>query len=451
MKPAACCRAAALLALVGPALAAATYSVRDYGAVGNGSANDTASIQAAVDAAAKAGGGEVLLPPGTYRSSALFLRSHVEFNVAAGAVLEASPLPADWSGCNLAGVINGRGLEGVALEGGGTIDGGGAAFYDARGNFRPGDRPQTIVTLRNCSHVLIRGLTFRHSTRWTIVLSEVEHATVERIMIRNPEFGLARESDGVDLNNCRHALVQDCDIETGDDGICIKPQGRSRSPGEYDILVQRCTVATTCNAVKIGTGTSSDLHDMVIRDITVNRHSDIRSNGNPIKTDRWGSQNGSCIAAIAVESNDGDEVRNVAYENFTIDDCDTPIFVEIENRQTYAPHPSIGTIRDITFRNIRCLSSARASQINCQVPGRFHHLVFENIDIHNRETCSGNANPPRLTGAYPDAQRLGRMPAYGLFARDVDGLVFKGQIAFHDDGRTGRPAFVSDDSTIAGR
>ncbi|HEY9216662.1 MAG TPA: putative Ig domain-containing protein, partial [Phenylobacterium sp.] len=44
----------------------ATYNVRDYGATGNGVANDRAAIQAALDAAYAAGGGTVYIPAGTY-------------------------------------------------------------------------------------------------------------------------------------------------------------------------------------------------------------------------------------------------------------------------------------------------------------------------------------------------------------------------------------------------
>lgn len=46
------------------------FDVKNYGAVGNGIADDTSKIQAATTAAIAAGGGTVLFPPGTYLTSA---------------------------------------------------------------------------------------------------------------------------------------------------------------------------------------------------------------------------------------------------------------------------------------------------------------------------------------------------------------------------------------------
>lgn len=50
-----------------PASGVPMYDVRSYGAKGDGVADDTGAIQAAIDAAQNGGGGTVFLPPGTYR------------------------------------------------------------------------------------------------------------------------------------------------------------------------------------------------------------------------------------------------------------------------------------------------------------------------------------------------------------------------------------------------
>jgi len=78
--------------------AAATYvtlsslvlNVRDYGALGNGTTDDTAAIQAAITAVS-ASGGKVLIPGGTgttYRcDSTIVIKRRVEVEVAAGAIV----------------------------------------------------------------------------------------------------------------------------------------------------------------------------------------------------------------------------------------------------------------------------------------------------------------------------------------------------------------------------
>src|SRR5665647_3212920 len=67
--------------------ATGVFSVRDFGAVGDGKTLDTAAINKAVEACSTAGGGQVLLPPGRYLSGTVYLKSGVTFYLDAGATL----------------------------------------------------------------------------------------------------------------------------------------------------------------------------------------------------------------------------------------------------------------------------------------------------------------------------------------------------------------------------
>ena len=70
---------------------AQVYNVRDYGAVGDGQTLDSPAINAAIEAAVKGGGGQVLLPAGTYLSGSIRLKSNIDLHLAAGCTLLAAP------------------------------------------------------------------------------------------------------------------------------------------------------------------------------------------------------------------------------------------------------------------------------------------------------------------------------------------------------------------------
>jgi hypothetical protein len=63
---------------------AAAFDVAAYGAKGDGTTVNTAAIQKAIDAAAKAGNGVVVFQPGVYLSGALFLKSRMELRLDEG-------------------------------------------------------------------------------------------------------------------------------------------------------------------------------------------------------------------------------------------------------------------------------------------------------------------------------------------------------------------------------
>src|ERR1019366_6519099 len=90
--------AALIVVAVGfaPAVSAATYDVRTFGALGDGTTKDTAAFQKALDTCAVNGGGEVLVPAGRYLIGSLLMGNRTILRLERETVLVGSPDAADY-------------------------------------------------------------------------------------------------------------------------------------------------------------------------------------------------------------------------------------------------------------------------------------------------------------------------------------------------------------------
>ena len=73
------------------------FNVKQYGAIGDGQTKDTEAIYAALAACAKAGGGTVYFPAGTYLTGPVHIKDdHITLELGNGATLRASNDFADY-------------------------------------------------------------------------------------------------------------------------------------------------------------------------------------------------------------------------------------------------------------------------------------------------------------------------------------------------------------------
>lgn len=139
--------------------AAAGYSAKAFGAVGDGATDDTASIQSAIDTANAAGGGTVFLAPGTYvvsrttgQSYALSVKSNVELR---GAGPTATTISLASSTTNQTRIVFVGSASGVGLRDFGV---------DGNASNQPTPRTQQhAVLLDGSSHVLLDNLYLRNT------------------------------------------------------------------------------------------------------------------------------------------------------------------------------------------------------------------------------------------------------------------------------------------------
>ncbi|HEY3329436.1 MAG TPA: glycosyl hydrolase family 28-related protein [Capsulimonadaceae bacterium] len=180
-----------------------TVSVSDYGAVGDGIANDAPAIQRALDA----GAGCVDVPAGVYRlgNAPLRIRSNTHLKLDAGAVIRLG----DWAGNNpdvflITNSDHEDGNENIAISGG-VWDGsagnnGGADRYDEGGYTRHGavGYSGSAINFVGVRGLSISGLTIHNPTAFGIRMCKISGFTVEDIVFDN-DVHLPNQ-DGVHIN-----------------------------------------------------------------------------------------------------------------------------------------------------------------------------------------------------------------------------------------------------------
>jgi len=151
--------------------------VLDYGAAGDGTTLDTAAINQAIAACARAGGGQVLFPPGRYLSGTVHLTNGLTLFLAAGATLcgttnlalyeqPAAPsfMPEARYGKWHRALIVGSGLKDVAIMGGGVIDGN--KVFDPTGEEHM--RGPHAIAFTDCRRVTIRDISIVDAANYAI-------------------------------------------------------------------------------------------------------------------------------------------------------------------------------------------------------------------------------------------------------------------------------------------
>lgn len=393
---------------------AAVFNVRDHGAKGDGVALDSPAINAAITAAAGAGGGTVVLPAGTYLSFSIRLRSNITLHLDAGAVLLAAtpaedfgaydpPEPNDW-GDKLQyqdfghshwqnSLIWGDGLQNIAITGPGLIDGtkglvrnagfGGGARRGGTGpdGTRPpgaapasvavppsdpppsgapaaaGPRPPPRSPVGQGNKAIglknCRNVTLRDFS----VLNGGHFALlatgVDHLTLDNLKVDTNR--DGFDIDACRNVRVSNCSVNAPhDDAIVLKSSfGLGEARATENVTITNCLVS--------GFDAGSLLDGTFRR--TLERAPD---RDGPTGRIKFGTEsNGgfrnititNCVfdrsRGLALETVDGGVIEDVVISNLTMRDVsNSPIFIRLGNRARGPAGTPVGAVRRVRLSQI---------------------------------------------------------------------------------------------------
>lgn len=315
-----------------------------YGAVGNGTTNDRAAIQSAIDAVSAAGGGKVTVPgTRTYLTGNLRLKNNVELHLAAGATLRQSQVISHYADRPLPGnlidtvipwnftfyrnypLVYGGEVRNVKLTGSGTI----------QLTQHPTDDSQTIrnmaVGMWEVSGFEISGIRAIGGTTPYVGLYFNENGAVRNTTLNEPAGPTV---SGIEVVSSQHIVVErnlmrnpDGSPGATDDGIALSTSlGDPRATGWWrstrprpliDIVVRDNIVeAECCSALAfIPWATSAtDKRTIEWRDIVIeNNVFNAPSGWDSVKCwcdDPW---NGSYGAAYSSQEDDQAPMTNVRF------------------------------------------------------------------------------------------------------------------------------------------
>lgn len=230
---------------------AAPFNVRQFGATGDGHTKDTAALQQALDACAAAGGGVVIVPPGVYLTGSVVLGAGTTLRFERGASLVGSPDIADypllpsvrWEGEFRPGhraLLAADHADHLTIEGPGSIYGPPINVSQLR---EPRGPP--LIEIANSEHVLLEGFSTQYERLWSIHPVLCRDFTARNLVIRS----VAPNGDGIDVDSCSGVLIENCDINTGDDAIALKSgrglaAWRLERPTE-DVVIRNCTLVSS--------------------------------------------------------------------------------------------------------------------------------------------------------------------------------------------------------------
>jgi len=371
-----------------------SFNIRDYGATGDGTTIDSDSINAAIQAASKSGGGMVWFPAGTYASYSVRMKSNITLYLDQGATLLAANPPAEGeAGYDPAepnvwddehryqdfghshwknSLIWGIDLENIAITGPGMIDGRGlvgarrfllpheqeleAAPADdedrgERRRFRRSSRSgngDKAIAFKTCRNVTLRDFTVFRGGHFALLATGVDNLTIDNVRVDT-------NRDGFDIDACRNVRVSNCTVNApSDDAIVFK--------SSYALGEARATENVTLTNCQVsGYAIGSLLDGTFDRSVVAAPDRDGPTGRIKFGTESNGGFKNITISncvfdrsrGLALEIVDGGTLEDMTITNITMRDIvNAPIFLRLGNRARGPEGTGVGVMRRVNISNI---------------------------------------------------------------------------------------------------
>ncbi|RXK57742.1 glycoside hydrolase family 28 [Lacibacter luteus] len=310
------------------------FLITAFAAKADGRTNNAKFIQAAIDKAAAAGGGKVIVSRGKFVTGPLVLKSGVELHLQQGAVLLGSTSRMDYGKEAAQALISAVNQNNIAITGKGEIDGRGAELVedvyrllkagkitDAEWKTkRPTEhnRPKLLL-FELCNNIRVTGVTIKNGSGWVQDYIRCNNLIIDSITVNSVSYW---NNDGIDISNSKNVTITNCYVNAADDAVCLKSDGKEPDSC-VNVYIANCKLRSSANAVKFGTSSKGGFRNIVVKNIEV--------------SDTYRS-------AIALEAVDGGFLENVEVQHIKAINTGNAIFIKLGHRNKDARYSVVRNI-----------------------------------------------------------------------------------------------------------
>lgn len=289
-------------------------NLKDVGGVGDGVTLCTEAFEKGLKRLTEQGGGRLTIPEGVWLTGPITLKSNTELHLERNTIVVFSPdkrlyLEKNDGVRRVQPCIHASKQKNIAITGQGVIDGNGQQwrpvkrlkssntewerYLDMGGQVtEKGDlwypwqmasgypdiaddaRKQEgmrndLIRLSDCQNILIEGVTIQNAPRFHVHPCFCENIIIDGITVRS-EWNV-QNADGIDLSDCRQALIVNSTVSVGDDGICLKSNKPTKGrdiAGCEDMVIMHNTVNHAHGGFVLGSEIASGIRRIVVRNNT---------------------------------------------------------------------------------------------------------------------------------------------------------------------------------------
>ncbi len=395
-------------------------NITEFGILPNSGELLTEKLQRAIDICAEKCE-RLVFEAGEYKTGTLVLKDNSDIYLDEGAVLYGSDRLDDYytpEGCSFVDAVGqerGKAFlvsykkKNITIGGKGTVFGNGSVFTDPR---------PFLVRIIESENITFDGVTLKDAAAWCLHICNSAYVDIRNV---NISTRVNENNDGIDIDASHHVNIENCKIDSGDDGLCMK--STSLLPCEY-VTIKNCDVSSGWGGFKIGTESVGDIRHISISDCTFH---DITG------------------GAIKIVPTDGANVSDISIKNINMTNCTGPVFIVLGERlRSYAGigRDTYSTMQDITIENIT------ADVYPAPVRGFYFDEVWghakggivisgtkrnyiKNLTLKNvKVKLPGGVTEykphdvPYMGDKYPEFHRMDTLPAKGIYVRNAENVVF---------------------------